>query len=754
MNHHRTLMLHNIDCRISFSRMFLSRVVLLLVGCWVSATSLVGATPPSTIKFLRSHCADCHGDGANEGDFDLDALLERSTSDHALQDEGTAETWVKLFDRVEWGEMPPPDAEPPDAKSKEQFLNTTGDWIPREQRQQHARRGRVHGRRLTAIQIEKSLHDVLGIDIPLANRLPADPKTNGYTTVADGQPMSHFQMLAHLDVVDTALNESLWRIIKGDPEDAKRLDAQQISRRKRQTRCREPEVRQGAAVVWNSRLVFYGRIPATTAPEDGWYQFDVSASCVKTQKRDDGSPKDLWCTIRRGKCISSAPLMTDIGVFETAAESRKWSFTTWLPAGHMVEIRPADAALKVISSPGGQITSGMGETQNIAGVAIEHIDVKRVYRNADAQQIRRRLFGDWKVQLQQPSRAKRANRVDADPWDYLTVTPRPETEKPLNQQIKERLRGFAKRAFRSSVTDDVLRPYFRAVMSQIEQGQPPADALVGGYRSLLCSVRFLYLMESNHDGNTADQRVAASDREIAPLQPLSDHAIANRLSYFLTQSPPDAALRNLANEGRMRDPVVLRQQVRRLLKGPRGDAFIGSFADQWLQLDQIDSTEPDKRGHPNFDSVVKASMILETRRYLSDMLQHDRDVSLLVDSRYAFLNSRLARYYGIDLPQTRDLDDTLKKITVPGDSSRGGLITQGAILKVTANGTDTSPVVRGAWLCERILGIDVPPPPPNVPAIEPDVRGTKTIREMLAKHRDNDQCASCHRRLDPPGFAL
>ena len=266
--------------------------------------------------------------------------------------------------------------------------------------------------------------------------------------------------------------------------------------------------------------------------------------------------------------------------------------------------------------------------------------------------------------------------------------------------------------------------------SAIADGTEPVQALRSAYRALLCSPRFVYLRE--------------------PVGQLDDHAIASRLSYFLTGSMPDWELSKLAQEGNLKDPKVLAQQVDRILSGNKLERFVRDFASQWLDLVDIDFTQPARRAFPTFDLVVQNSMLDETHMFLKHLIRNDLPASQLVNAKFTYLNSRLARYYGIE----GDFGSELAFAKLGNDSHRGGLLAQGSILKITANGTNTSPVVRGVWVSERIMGQKIPPPPENVPAIEPDVRGTKTIRDMLAKHRSDDACASCHRKIDPPGFAL
>ena len=215
---------------------------------------------------------------------------------------------------------------------------------------------------------------------------------------------------------------------------------------------------------------------------------------------------------------------------------------------------------------------------------------------------------------------------------------------------------------------------------------------------------------------------------------------------------PDAELISLADAGKLSDPKVFHGQIQRLLGDPRSERFIDSFTDQWLNLKEIDFTSPDRRMFRTFDDVVQASMLEETRGFVRQLITDDRPVTELIHSDFAMLNERLARFYGMkDLPVKAG--GGVQKVAL-GERPRGGLVTQGAILKVTANGTTTSPVVRGVWVGERLLGMEIPPPPADVPAVEPDIRGAVSIRDQLDKHRDSESCASCHIKIDPAGFAL
>jgi hypothetical protein len=190
--------------------------------------------------------------------------------------------------------------------------------------------------------------------------------------------------------------------------------------------------------------------------------------------------------------------------------------------------------------------------------------------------------------------------------------------------------------------------------------------------------------------------------------------------------------------------------VERMLDGPKARQFTENFCGQWLGLRDIDFTAPDFLLYPEYDEALKVAMVDEAHLFFAELLRRDRGVANLVASDFTFLNGRLARHYGI--PGVEGME--MRKVKLPPNSHRGGVITMASVLKVTANGTNTSPVVRGAWVMDRILGRPPAPPPAGVPAVEPDVRGATTIREQLAKHRNTPACNACHAKIDPPGFAL
>jgi hypothetical protein len=673
-------------------------------ACGGMLSYAVAATvkPPAAVTtFLERHCADCHRGKEAEAGFDLTTIAVDSLGP------GGDRPWATLIDRVADGEMPPPDASEVSPAHRKAFVTEASAWLRDTIRKRDARIGRVRGRRLTRRELERSLQAVLGIDIPLAEHLPEEGRPGGFTTVADRQTISHHQLNSHLAVVDRALDEAFRRALVPRERLRRDLDAAAIVRTNPTARCREPELRDGKAVVWSGGPIYYGRLPCTTAPADGWYRFRATASGLKLP--DTGA---VWCAVHTGLCVSSAPQLQYVTAFEAGATPREITFECWLPRGHMLEIRPGDATLPKGKFAGGQVGAGEGDSQNVPGLAIERIVMEEISRGPDDDALRRLLFGDVSLELGD---------------DKKRLWPKP---KDPQAEAVRLMRIFAERAFRRPVSEDDVAGYAELIADLRSEKVWFVDTLRAAYRAILCSPRFLYLVEE-------------------PGR-LDDFCLATRLSYFLTGGPPDTKLRTLAADKKLHDPAVLRRETDRLLSGEGLARFAEDFAAEWLDLDQIDFTEPDPKLYPGFDPIVQAGMLAETRRTLAEALEENRPVSWLVDADTTWLNDRLARFYG--LPNVPG--DAFQRVSLAKNAHRGGLLAQGAILKVTANGNNTSPVVRGVWVGERILGDEIRPPPGGVPAIEPDIRGTTTIREQLERHRADSSCASCHRTIDPPGFAL
>jgi hypothetical protein len=294
------------------------------------------------------------------------------------------------------------------------------------------------------------------------------------------------------------------------------------------------------------------------------------------------------------------------------------------------------------------------------------------------------------------------------------------------------LRAFLKKAYRRPVAEADVQRFLALFDEQFKPSHGFTRSLLSAYTAVLSSPGFVFVEEK-------------------PGR-LDDHALAARLALFLWNSIPDDTLRALADRGELSKPDVLRAQTERMLDDPKARRFALAFTDYWLDLRKIDDTSPSTTLYNDYelDDPLKLAALEETRLFFAELLRADLPARNLVDSDFTFLNERLADHYGI-----RGVSGVhFRKVKLPPDSLRGGLMTQASVLKVTANGTTTSPVLRGHWITERILGLETPPPPPTVEAVEPDIRGAVTIRQQLEKHRADPSCAACHSKMDPPGFAL
>ncbi|WP_182865166.1 DUF1592 domain-containing protein [Rhodopirellula sp. JC639] len=654
-------------------------------------------------EFVQQFCIDCHDQYTQEGDLNLEDL----TFDPS--DASNRRRWVAIFDRVRSGEMPPEEGERPDQAALEDFLASIDAPLVDVLRQETQTLGRVRSRRLNRTEYENTMHDLLGIDIPLRDFLPEDTYHDGFATVARAQQISHHLLEKYLDAADAALEEAFGRALDGQRKPfSHTYSSAELGRKVGQ---RDPWHVGDKTIAWSATQVYHGRVPETEVKRTGWYRItlhDAHAVNVKSEqgKLEQGQPAPgIWCTVRTGVCFANAPMMYLAGIFRADTTPRDVSFDAWIRKGHLIEARPTDHTIERVR--GTKLNNYRGSTRDkrpmpkAPGLAYTSITMQSIHKAPPADAVARILFGKFDVS------------------DDMT-----------RDELARVVRRFATRAFRRPLTDDQWAPYLSLVDEDLDAGIGPRETLLRAYRTILCSPRFLYFNETPGG--------------------LDDHAIATRLSYFLWSTMPDETLRAAARAGELTDSTTRRRHVQQMLDDPRTERLIDALADQWLNLREIDFTTPDAGLYPEFDETLQQSMVDETHAFLAKLIRDDLPAANLIDSDFAMLNERLAKHYGI--PDVHH--EQIKAVSLPPDSHRGGLITQGSILKVTANGTTTSPVIRGAFINERILGVEIPPPPDNVPAIEPDIRGAVSIRDQLEKHSNQTSCAACHIKIDPPGFAL
>jgi len=752
-------------CRLVFGFLFIS------VASSVSGKVATAAALPESVRiFFDLNCYECHNEVDKKGELDLESLTF-DPSDHSVLD-----LWAFVHDRVRDGEMPPPEDSLVEPEERAAFLASFEKVLHDVSREELVAEGRVKSRRLSRIEYENTLHDLLGVNIPLLELLPVDLTTDGFSNIAEGQQMSYYLLQKYLEVVDLMLEEAFDQAINPSQVATEQLSKDLrlikinafatsklptiffyegykvfLSRENKTYRyengqfvdtnstldlqgtiARNAEIAEviaskpykwnyhprelgvGAERILNERQAiyhdgqlisfpttqgFHGRMAGTEVPETGWYRIKVKA---KAHNPPEG--RNVWGRIYTGILRAKAPAVYWVGKFEATREIQEFTYDAWIRKDHIIGIQPIDKTLDWVSANAIQDLSVLNDGSS--GIAVESLEIERIYPGLETRELRKRLFGKLKVR------------------DGELVSRRPESD------LKKLMDQFAERAYRRPVSTSELKPYYEFAKTALDSSGSLLKAVMAGYRAILSSHRFVYFAEEPGK--------------------LDDYSIAARLSYFLWSSPPDKELLEQARKKRLSRPRYLRAQVERMLDDPKAEAFVNNFSDSWLELRDINFTTPDAKLYPEFDNILLDSMLDETHAFLKHMIDENLSVSNVIDSNFAMINERMAKHYGLEFGN----ETGLQKVPVDIGQHRGGIITQASVLKVTANGTTTSPILRGVWLLERILGIHVPPPPDQVPAIEPDIRGAVSIRDQLDKHRSTESCMACHRIIDPPGFAL
>ncbi len=315
---------------------------------------------------------------------------------------------------------------------------------------------------------------------------------------------------------------------------------------------------------------------------------------------------------------------------------------------------------------------------------------------------------------------------------------KPGNAKETREAARKILKAFADRAWRRPATDDEIKRLFRFIDAADRNGDPFDTGVQLALEAILTSPNFLFRVEIDKEPGDAPHAV-------------NDWELATRLSYFLWSSMPDEELFAHARQGDLHQPDVLEAQTRRMLKDPKSHALVENFADQWLLIRNLKSATPDPAMFPTFDESLRSAMQKETETYFENVMRDDRSILDFIDSDYTFVNERLAKHYGIEGVKGNDF----RKVTLK-DGRRGGVLTQASILTVTSNPTRTSPVKRGKFILESILGTPPPPPPPDVPPLKEDAKSADglSLRQRMEQHRANPSCAVCHQRMDPLGFGF
>ena len=702
--------------------------VFLFIG--LITPSLVAAEVPDPL--IENNCLDCHDSSSAEGGLDLTALA------FDLEDRSLRDRWIHVHDRVKSGEMPP-DPSALTVGDRKTLVKRLGNAIRKADGADVLANGRGPLRRLNREEYEQNLRDVLrlpGLDI--RDMLPEDREGHRFNKTATSLDMSRVQLAAYLDAADAALRQAMasgpeppavtkYRGIGtqlfsatntfGEREamffanDNKAVETKELKAFKEDSALE-------LALFRSAHWPYYGYPRGFVAKQPGEYRVRFSARAVLQtegyQLKPATEPVPMTFRARKpsGPDVSGDVRATG-GIMDIQPKPQIFETTIRLLPTETFEYSllglPVPLARNVDGGPptyryppfprGGQ-----------PGVAFQWLEVE----------------GPLSPETWPPP----SHGVLFDKFGAEVVSKNPVDD---SQRL---LRRFIGLTAREPVPEETIRRFEQLILKRLEQGSRFREAMLAGYRAYLCSSHFLYLREPSNPA-TGD---------------IDQYAIASRLSHFLSNTRPDAGLIELAAAGKLRDAKTLRNETDRLIASPGFDRFVQNFTNYWLNLRYIRRDEPDIRLHPEyrFDDYLIESMERETRTFFTAMIRDNLPSSVFVDADFVYVNDRLARHYGSE-PVS---GSKLRKVKLPDDSPYGGLLTQAAILKVTANGTSTSPVIRGAWIMERLIGQPPPAPPTSVPAVEPDIRGAKTIRELLALHTKSKSCAGCHAKFDPVGLAL
>jgi hypothetical protein len=658
---------------------------------------------------LKAACTNCHGGSSPEAGLGLGGnptIDELSTSYHH---------WFKVADQVEIETMPPEGEGTLDAKDKQTLLgwirgDLTNLLVARQRKE-----GRSKLRRLSRNEYANTVQDIFGIRPPVKKLMPGDGRVDGYDRVSTALPFSTAVTEGQLAIAELIVDKML-QVPEG--KTTIRLWANDTG----QSKGHALELPDGWWVSFNSDSTS-GRLNKE-APDGRRIYFPgprkPGLHRLRMHIYGYQTDKPLPVGIYAGHVWAYPQILELLKVVDAPpgkpaiVEADVYLRTGWNSDG------PSDDGIRLIPLglgvpvPKNNLASVLGKGR--PGLAIQWVDVVELEETLPGQRL---------LMAEMPAAIQQAFKQNATLKNAPKLSP-----DEIQAFVTKSFGAIGARLYRRDLNEQELSASVKNYMEAVDAGMPLKQAFVTEVAAMMTAPDFLCVVEN-------------------PGR-LTEFALASRLSYFLWNSTPDEELLEVARNGQLSDPQVLRAQTERLLRDAKSERFVKDFLDQWLGLWGIDNTTPDKDLYPEYDDLLKFSSVMETQATFRHMLDKNLSVRDFVAPRWAMLNDRLARHYGI--PGVQGF--AIRKIQLPTDTPFGGIWTQASTMKVTANGTLTSPVKRGVWVADRLLGISIPPPPPTAGAVDPDTRGASTLREQLALHSKEGSCKACHARFDPYGFAL
>lgn len=676
-------------------------LLVLIASCWfLSGNAAAQSFKADIAPLIKESCIECH-------DADTETQLNFESLGHDLADANTFRQWEKIFDRVQAGEMPPKSEARPDAAQLKMALDALKKNLRATNLAIQRKHGRVPARRLTKLEYGHTIRDLLLIEGDVTSSIPDEVESGSFDTIGSTQRISAIHMESYLKAADEALD----RAINLGRNAYRRQELDFVNSAFLNDFHHKP-INLGGSVsrkLDNGVALFRDVDYLITSFAGGFVVTSPGVYRITSKVAAYQSKKPITLKLIRKEPSGGARLLATHDLIPGETETVVVS----------AYLKPGDTfytTFQMESEPFAAImAAGGSKNYKGPGIAIK-------FQMAEGP-----LSDSWPPestqQLLNGAKLVSVNKSAAGPF-------RVELSKEPIEHVAEIARRFAPLAFRRPPAGGELESFISLAKPAIEEGRDFVDVVRIPLRSILSSPQFLMF-----DGEAGK---------------LDDYALANRLSYFLWKSMPDDELFTLAGAGKLSDPKVLSTQVDRMLGDEKSTRFVSDFLGQWLRLYKVNATSPDERLYPEYDELLGDAIPKEPELFFTELIKENLSLTNLIDSDFTFVNRRLATHYGI----SDVAGQQFRRIDLPDDSPRGGVLTQAAILKTTANGTVTSPVTRGNFVLTNLLGTPPSPPPPNVGSIEPDTRGKTTIREILTAHRTIDTCNKCHREIDPPGFAL
>jgi hypothetical protein len=730
------------------------------------------------IAFLDQHCVECHDADMKKGGLDL-TMLETGFAEAK-----SFATWVKVHDAIAKGEMPPKKKPRPPADEIAAVTTWLDQQLTAADDARLAAHGRIRLRRMTRSEFENTLADLLALPrLDIVGMLPADGRVAGYEKIAEGLDLSPAHLEAYEEAVNRALDAAIATRSTPPPVFKRRIypaglfkfdfnlrlgqfvllkdkqpdpalpvrggfeekqgfvgdEGPDLEGRRKQLDALQAAKSESSVGLLNPNLAGYEAALNVSPIYAGHYRMKLSLWGFQWNQGKPAPGPDQAAVLRaheEGKQQEGGRLLRTFTA--PSMQSNEVGFTEWLEAHESLVFDPVSVPWNGLRI--GQV-AGRAAKHVGPGVAIDWFEIEGPLFDTWPPESHRRLFGELPIARMGegsdvvPPLRDEVRGIGGYLPNYHSDLPPHERKPPLEtvqstqpeEDGRKLLATFLPKAFRREIAPEEIGPYVALLKSRLAAKDCFEDAMRRVYVAVLTSPEFLF---------------HSVDAE--------SFTFASRLSYWLWNGPPDEVLLAKARDGSLKRPEVLRGEVDRLLADERSDRFIEDFTDQWLELRRLDETTPDPQLYPEYRFLLHEGIASEPRAFLRELITHDLPVTSLLRPGFAMVTQRLAEHYGIAGVHGVEV----RKIELPEESLRGGLLGQAAIHKLTANGTTTSPVTRGVWVTDRILGDPAPPPPPGISAIDPDTRAATTVREQLDRHRADESCAACHAKIDPAGFAL